>query len=85
MKKHFSCPNPKCRIYISAFKPQSGDVSQICQEPLSEKSFFLELPVEEQLKTVLSRKWHSIFTLMQIFALNTLPFLKRNACIIGIF
>lgn len=67
MKKHFSCPNPKCRIYISASKPQSGDVCQICQEPLSEKSFFLELPVEEQLKTVLSRKWHSIFTLHNLF------------------
>lgn len=59
MKKHFSCPNPKCQVYISANKPKDGDVCPICSEPLSGKSFFIELPVEDQLQTILSRKCHS--------------------------
>ena len=82
MKKHFSCPNPKCRVYISASKPQDGDVCRICKEPLSEKSLFLELPVEEQLKTVLSCKSHAIFTLTQFYALNTvLTTFSKEKCL----
>lgn len=61
MKKHFCCPNPKCQVYISVGKPKDGDVCRICRGPLSEKSFFIELPVEEQLQTILSRKLYSYF------------------------
>ena len=57
MKKHFCCPNRKCQVYISATKPEDGDVCHICSQPLSGKSFFIELPVEDQLKTILSRKF----------------------------
>lgn len=56
MKKHFCCPNPKCQVYISASKPLDGDVCRICSTPLSGKSFFIELPLEDQLQTILSRK-----------------------------
>ena len=59
MREHFGCPNPKCQVYISANKPKDGDVCPICSEPLSGKSFFIELPVEDQLQTILSRKCHS--------------------------
>ena len=58
IKKHFSCPNPKCQIYISASNPKDGDVCKICSHPLSGKSFFIELPIKEQLQTILSRKFH---------------------------
>lgn len=55
MKKHFCCPNPKCQVYISVGKPKDGGVCRICSGPLSDKSFFIELPVEDQLQTILSR------------------------------
>ena len=60
MKKHFCCPNPKCQVYISVGKPKDGDVCRICSGPLSDKSFFIELPVEDQLQTILSRKLYNI-------------------------
>ena len=60
MKKHFCCPNPKCQVYISVGKPKDGDVCRICSGPLSDKSFFIELPVEDQLQTILSRKLYII-------------------------
>ena len=63
IKKHFCCVNPKCQVYISASKPKDGDVCKkkikICSEPLSGKSFFIELPIEDQLQTILSRKFHN--------------------------
>ena len=60
MKRHFCCPNPKCQVYISVGKPKDGDVCRICSGPLSDKSFFIELPVEDQLQTILSRKLYNI-------------------------
>lgn len=59
MKKHFCCCNPKCQVYISDGKPKNGDVCRICSTPLSEESFFIELPVEDQLQTILSRKFYN--------------------------
>ncbi len=58
IKKHFSCPNPKCQVYISSEKPKENDVCQICGERQSENSFFIEVPVEDQLQTILSRKFY---------------------------
>lgn len=55
MKKHFCCPNPKCQVYISVGKPKDGEVCRICSGLLSDKSFFIELPIEDQLHTILSR------------------------------
>ena len=60
MKRHFCCPNPKCQVYISVGKPKDGDVCRICSGPLSDKSFFIELPVKDQLQTILSRKLYNI-------------------------
>lgn len=60
MKKHFCCPNPKCQVYISVGKPKDGGICRICSGPLSDKSFFIELPVEDQLQTILSRKLYNI-------------------------
>jgi len=42
-------------VYVSVGKPKDGDVCRIRSGPLSEKSFFIELPVEDQLQTILSR------------------------------
>lgn len=64
MKKHFCCPSPKCQVYVSVGKPKDGDVCRICSGPLSEKSFFIELPVEDQLQTILSRKLYNIILYM---------------------
>ena len=59
LRKHYACPNPKCQVYISASQPKEGDVCGTCGTPLSEKSFFIEFPIEDQLQTILSRKFHN--------------------------
>ena len=55
IKQHYCCPNSKCQVYTSATMPKEGDVCKICGGP-SGKSFFIEVPVEDQLQTILSLK-----------------------------
>ena len=81
MKKHFCCPNPKCQVYISVGKPKDGEVCRICSGLLSDKSFFIELPIEDQLHTILSRKLYNIlyillYTSVVCSTLRTQGFLK---------
>lgn len=65
MKKHFCCPVQSVKsIIISVGKPKDGDVCRICSGPLSEKSFFIELSVEDQLQTILSHKLYNIILYM---------------------
>ena len=56
IKQHFCCPNINCQVYVSSSVPQKDDTCKVCGEHLSSKAFFIEVPVEEQLSTVLSSK-----------------------------
>lgn len=56
IKQHFCCPNINCQVYVSSTAPQKGDTCKVCGEHLSSKAFFIEVPVEEQLSTILSSK-----------------------------
>lgn len=58
IKKHFSCPNPKCQVYISSEEPKENDVCKICGQPVSTNYFFIEIPIEDQLQTIFSRKFY---------------------------
>lgn len=58
IKQHFCCPNINCQLYISSTVPQEGDKCKVCGDPLSQKAFFIEVPVEEQLSTILSSTLH---------------------------
>ena len=56
IKQHFCCSNSKCQVYVSSAVPQKGDKCKICGDPLSQKTFFIEVPIEEQLSCILSSK-----------------------------
>ena len=57
--KHFYCPNKKCQMYVgSSFPPQSeGTACSQCGFKLSAKFFFIEIPLENQLQTLLSSEF----------------------------
>ena len=54
--KHFYCSNGVCKVYSGTSQPESGATCTVCGTPLSCSSYFIEIPVVEQLKTILSRK-----------------------------
>ena len=54
--KHFYCPNMICKVYIGTAQPKSGDNCAVCGTPLNCSSYFIEIPIMEQLKTILSGK-----------------------------
>ena len=56
IKQHFCCPSINCQVYVSSTAPQKDDTCEVCREHLSSKAFFIEVPVEEQLYTILSSK-----------------------------
>ena len=56
MLKHFYCPNGVCKVYSGTIQPDPETTCTVCGTPLSFSSCFIEIPVVEQLKTVLSRK-----------------------------
>lgn len=51
--KHFYCPNKKCQAYVGTMLPAQERCGQ-CEWNLKEEAMFLEIPVQEQLKTVLT-------------------------------
>ena len=51
--KHY-CPNVKCKIYNGDVKPKIEDRCSLCQTDLSLSAYFFEIPILEQLKTILS-------------------------------
>lgn len=59
IKQHFCCPNVNFQVYVSSVTPPKGDTCKVCGEHLSSSAFFIEVPVEEQLSTVLSSKLHN--------------------------
>ena len=44
---------------MSAEKPKDGDVCRICSKSLSGKFFFIELPIEDQLQTIILHRFNS--------------------------
>ena len=54
--KHFYCPNGICKVYSGTSQPETGTSCTVCGTPLSYSTYFIEIPVMEQLKTILSRK-----------------------------
>lgn len=56
IKQHFCCPNINCQVYVSFTAPQKDDTCKVRGEHLSSKAFFIEVPVEEQLSTILLSK-----------------------------
>ena len=56
--KHFYCPNKKCQAYVSHTALDGQENCGLCNCKLSEEAIFLEIPVQDQLKTVLSGKEH---------------------------
>lgn len=59
IKQHFCCPNVNCQVYLSSVTLPKGDTCKVCGEHLSSSASFIEVPVEEQLSTVLSSKLHN--------------------------
>jgi len=56
--KHFYCPNKKCQSYVSHTTLHGRKSCGFCKGNLSEEALFLEIPIQEQLKTILSSKKH---------------------------
>ena len=54
--KHFYCPNKKCQTYVSHTTLHGQESCGFCKGNLSEEAIFLEIPIQEQLKTILSSK-----------------------------
>ena len=52
--RHYYCPRKGCQVYIGVNEPGSKDTCFLCNEPLSQDNFFLELPIESQLGDLLS-------------------------------
>ena len=52
--KHFYCPNVICKIYIGTSQPESGAKCPVCGTIVSCSYYFIEIPIVEQLKTILS-------------------------------
>lgn len=52
--KHFYCPNKNCRVYAGHTKISEQESCGVCKSKLKEEAMFLEIPIQDQLKTVLS-------------------------------
>lgn len=51
--KHFYCPNKNCQSYVGTMLP-AEETCGLCRLKLTQEAMFLEIPVQEQLKTVLT-------------------------------
>ena len=54
--KHYYCPNKNCKIYIGTSQPESEANCTVCGTTLCSSAYFIEIPIVEQLRTILSRK-----------------------------
>ena len=52
--KHFYCPNLICKVYVGASQPENGAKCVVCGTQLTTSAYFIEIPVVEQLKTILA-------------------------------
>ena len=58
--KHYYCPNIVCKVYIGTSEPESGTKCAVCATTLCHSAYFIEIPVMEQLKTILSRMFITV-------------------------
>ena len=52
--KHYYCPRKQCQVYNGTKEPGHQDKCCVCHESLSKENFFIELPIEFQLRDLLS-------------------------------
>ena len=62
--KHYYCPNIVCKVYIGSSEPESGTKCPVCATTLCCSAYFIEIPVMEQLKTILSRMFITFFSVL---------------------
>ena len=58
--KHFYCPNAICKVYVGTSQPESGAKCAVCGTIVSCSCYFIEIPIVEQLKTILSGTVHGL-------------------------
>ncbi|XP_067019318.1 uncharacterized protein [Acropora muricata] len=52
--KHYYCPNLICKLYVGTSKPENTSKCAVCGTPLTSSFYFIEIPIVEQLRTILS-------------------------------
>ena len=52
--KHSYCPNVVCKVYIGTSQPETGAKCAVCGTIVDSSCYFIEIPILEQLKTILS-------------------------------
>lgn len=63
--KHYYCPNVICKVYIGTSQPGNAAKCAVCGTPLCGSAYFIEIPIMEQLQTILSGK--TIFSCFTAF------------------
>ena len=58
--KHYYCPNIVCKVYIGTSESESGTKCAVCATTLCHSAYFIEIPVMEQLRTILSRMFITV-------------------------
>ena len=51
--KHYYCLDTVCKVYVGSLQPENGTKCAVCATPLGRSAYFIEIPVVEQLKTIL--------------------------------
>lgn len=74
--KHYYCPNKNCKIYIGTSQPESEANCAVCGTPLCSSAYFIEIPIVEQLRTILSGKFNAFNILIDRFCVQWNPALR---------
>ena len=64
--KHYYCPNIVCKVYIGTSEPESGTKCAVCATTLCCSAYFIEIPVMEQLKTILTRMFIALCSFLTL-------------------
>lgn len=75
--KHFFCPNKKCQAYISNTSLQGKEKCNVCNMKLAEEAVFLEIPVQDQLKAVLSGTVNDLIQCLALYRYVSLVMLSH--------
>ena len=85
--KHYYCPNLSCKLYVGTLKPENTSKCPVCGTPLCSSAYFIEIPIVEQLRTILSGKLNvrlaiSWFLLVSL-ALLIYPIHTNKTCMLS--
>lgn len=85
--KHYYCPNLICKLYVGTLKPENTSKCAVCGTPLCSSAYFIEIPIVEQLRTILSGKLNvrlavSLFLLVSL-ALLIYPIHTNKTCMLS--